>query len=57
MYPSDLLEESREKGQCDLMCGVDLDDWTNLVYVHVLFTYGECSFNSLGSWSYSKEWG
>ena len=26
-----------------------------LVYVGVLFTYGECGFNSLGSWSYSKE--
>ena len=56
MYLSDLLEESREKGQCDLVCEVDLDDWANLVYVHVLFTCGECSFNSLGSWSYSKEW-
>ena len=22
----------------------------------VSFTCGECSFNSLGSWSYSKEW-
>ena len=26
-----------------------------LVYVDVLFTCGECGFNSLGSWSYSKE--
>ena len=26
-----------------------------LVYVDVLFTCGECAFNSLGSWSYSKE--
>ena len=24
--------------------------------VDVSFTCGECSFNSLGSWSYSKEW-
>ena len=27
-----------------------------LVYVDVLFTCGVCSFNSLGSWSYSKKW-
>ena len=27
-----------------------------LVYVDVLFMCGECSFNSLGSWSYSREW-
>ena len=26
-----------------------------LVYVDVSFTYGECGFNSLGSWYYSKE--
>ena len=26
-----------------------------LVYVDALFTCGECSFNSLGSCSYSKE--
>ena len=30
--------------------------WLMLVYVDVLFTCGECGFNSLGSWSYSKEW-
>ena len=27
-----------------------------LVYVDFLFTCGECSLNSLVSWSYSKEW-
>ena len=27
-----------------------------LVYVNVLFTCGECGFNSLGSCFYSKEW-
>ena len=27
-----------------------------LVYVDVLFTFGDCGSNSLGSWSYSKEW-
>ena len=27
-----------------------------LVYVDVLFTCSECGFNSLGSWSYCKEW-
>ena len=27
-----------------------------LVYVDVLFTCCECGYNSLGSWSYSKEW-
>ena len=27
-----------------------------LVYVDVLFTCGECGFNSLGSWPYSREW-
>ena len=27
-----------------------------LVYIDVLFTCGECGFNSLGSWSCSKEW-
>ena len=26
------------------------------VYVDVLFTCGKCGFNSLGSWSYYKEW-
>ena len=30
--------------------------WLMLVYVDVLFPCGECGFNSLGSWSYSKEW-
>ena len=28
-----------------------------LVYVDVLFTCGECGFNSLGGWFYSKESG
>ena len=27
-----------------------------LVYVDVSFTCSECGFNSLGSWSYSKQW-
>ena len=27
-----------------------------LVYVDVLFTCGECGFDSLGNWSYSTEW-
>ena len=38
------------------MCGAPLDDWLMLVHVDVLFTCGECGFNSLGSWSYLKEW-
>ena len=42
-------------GEGDLVCGVLLDDWAILVYVDVLFTCDECSFNSLGSCSYSKE--
>ena len=57
VYLLDLLEERWEKRQCDLVCGVLLlDHWAILVYVDVLFTCGECSFNSSGSWSYSKEW-
>ena len=55
MYLLDLFEGRWKKGQCDLVWGVLLDDWAMLVYVDVLFTCGECSFNSLGSWSYSKE--
>ena len=51
----DLVCGRWEKGQCDLVCGKLLDDWAMLVYVDVLFTCGECSFNSLGSWSYRKE--
>ena len=27
-----------------------------LVYLDVSFTCGECGFNCLGSWSYSREW-
>ena len=27
-----------------------------LVYVDVLFTCGECGFNTLGCWSNSKDW-
>ena len=38
------------------MCGVPLDHWANGGYVDVLFTCSECTFCSLGSWSYSKEW-
>ena len=30
--------------------------WCWFMYVEVLFTCGERGFNSLGSWSYSKEW-
>ena len=55
VYLLDLFEGRWEKGQCHLVCGVLLDDWAMLVYVDVLFTCGECSFNSLGSWSYSKK--
>ena len=29
VYLLDLFEGSREKGQCDLGCGVPLDDWAN----------------------------
>ena len=36
--------------------GAPLDHWANGGYVDVLFTCGECSFCSLGSWSYSKAW-
>ena len=50
-----LFEGRWEKGQCDLVRGKLLDDWAMLVYVDVLFTCGECSFNSLGSWSNPKE--
>ena len=53
MYILDLFEGRWGKRQCDLMCGVLLDDSAMLVYVDVLFTCGKCSFSSLGSWSYS----
>ena len=33
------------------VCGAPLDDWANCGYVDVLFTCGECSFSSFGSWS------
>ena len=56
MYLLDLFEGRREKEQSNLVRGVLLDDWATLVYVDVLFTCGECSFNSLVSWSYSEEW-
>ena len=55
MYLLDSFEGRREKGQCDLVSVAPSDDWTMLVYVGVLFTFGECSFNSLGSCSYSKK--
>ena len=55
MYLQDLFEGRGEKGQCDLVCGALLGDWVMLVYDDVLFTCGECSFKSLGSWSYFKE--
>ena len=56
VYLLDLFKGRWEKEQCDLVCGVLLDDWAMLVYVDVLFTCDECSFNSFGSCSYSKEW-
>ena len=56
VYFLHLFEGTWEKEQCDLVCGVLLDDWVMLVYVDVLLTCGKYSFNSLGSWSYSKEW-
>ena len=55
MYLQDLFEGRGEKGQCDLVCRALLGDWVMLVYDDVLFTCGECSFKSLGSWSYFKE--
>ena len=33
------------------MCGVPLDNWGNGGYDDVLFTYGDCSLSSFGSWS------
>ena len=56
VYFLDSFEGRGGKGQRDLTCGVLLDDWAMLVYVDVLFTCGECSFNSLECWYYSKEW-
>ena len=56
VYFLHLFEGTWEKEQCDLVCGVLLDDWVMLVYVDFLFTCGKYSFNSLGSWSYSKKW-
>ena len=38
------------------MCEAYSDDWVNGGYVDVLFTCAECSFGSLGSWSYFHEW-
>ena len=37
-------------------CGAPSGDLANGGYVDVLFTYGECGFHSLDSWSYFKEW-
>ena len=46
-----------EKGQCNLVCVVPLNDWATAgLYVDVLCTFGECGVNFLGSWSYSKGW-
>ena len=56
LYLLYLFKGRSEKGQCDLVCGVPLDDLAILVYVDVLFTCRKCSFYSLGSWPYSKEW-
>ena len=60
MYLLDLFERRGEKEQCDLVCGAPLlkalDDWANAGLFDVLFSCGECGFNSLGRWSYSKEW-
>ena len=55
MYLLDLFEERWEKGQCNLVCRVFLDDWAMLLYDDVLFTCDEDSFNSLRSWSDSSE--
>ena len=55
VYLLDLFEGRWGNGWCDLVCVVHLDDMAMLLYVDVLFTCGECSFNYLGSWSYSKE--
>ena len=33
------------------VCGVPLDNWGNGGYDDVLFTYGDCSLSSFGSWS------
>ena len=49
MHLIDLFEKRWEKEQFDLVCGVFLHDWAILVYVNVLFTCGECSFNSFSS--------
>ena len=37
------------------MCGRPLDDWADIAYVDLLFTFGECGACSSGSWSYSKD--
>ena len=47
-----------EKGWCDLVCGVSLDDRANGGCVDVVMWqfhvwYG---FSSVGSWSYFREW-
>ena len=44
--------------QRDLVFEALLDGCANVVLCifHVLLTCGECGFNSLVSWSYSKEW-
>ena len=51
VHLQDLFEGRGEKGWCDLVCGVPLDDWANGGYLDVLFTCGECSFSSFGIWS------
>ena len=53
VYLLDLFEERGEREQYDLVCGAPLGDWVNAA--DVFFTCCECGFNSLGSWSYSKE--
>ena len=55
VYLLDLFERRGEKGQCDLAYGAKVIGLM-LAYTDVLFTCGDCGFNSSGSWSYFKEW-
>ena len=47
----DLFKGMQKKWHCDLVCGAPVDDWVNAGSYS-----GEYDFNSLGSWSCSKEW-
>ena len=56
VYHLYLLEGRGKKGQCDLVCGAPLDDCANAGLCTLMtYSHGECGFNSLESWSYSKE--